>query len=182
MNIYNRGYYRKIAENIECLLRRERNGAAFLESLAVGCKPNSGDLSYFLCEASRSAKHRIGGQAFGDWNAGLYRDGVWVHVTNHEFYIAYAPSPLCDIKRGCQESCAHGNPTPQLFLNGEKVKWISRDELPKSSLSKVDSIARELFVEATDAVLKACARWDEEAEKQRKVRRVERDKIEEAWK
>lgn len=181
MDIYSREYHRKIAEEIAELLEEELGGKAFLDGLLCRFKRDGSEITTLLIAASRTAKHRIGGQAFREWNAGLYRDGVWVHTSDHKFGVGYAPSPLCRVKSGCQDSCAHGDSTPRLYLNDEKVRWIGRDKLPKSALTDVDFTARELFVEAVRAVLKTCDRWDVEFEKRREAREAEQAEIESAW-
>ena len=65
------------------------------------------------------------GGAFRQVNLALIKDGVLLisnHNTDNSCYIRIASKPDAKWHRGCQDSCAHGNPHPKLE---EGASWVT---------------------------------------------------------
>ena len=97
-----------------------------------------------------------GGKAFRDWAMLLKHKGVFIGFRNYDWVIYISSDPQAKWVRGCQDSCAHGDPLPQ---SPDGARLIDFSELPEE--------ARDL-----------CKQWIEEAIKIAKAKIEEKEREE----
>ena len=93
--------------------------------------------SHLICEAARLSKYGLGGAAHRNWVSGLYVNGVYFFAHNHKIEIWVASNPIATPVKGCQDSCANGNPFPS--FSGDE-KWWPYAKIPSSVKERVDII------------------------------------------
>lgn len=55
----------------------------------------------------------IGGSSHRNWYMLARKKGCFIGFHNHEWVVLFSSDPLAKWERGCQNSCAYGDPRPQ---------------------------------------------------------------------
>lgn len=136
--------------------------------------------SHFLCAAGRLTPIGLGGSAFRDWFAGLYRDGVYLHSHAYRPGLWIASNPKAKAIRGCQDSCARGNPAPRL---SDDATWVQvlQDDIPDELKNRILAAATGMAIEGANAILRRASRFQRQLERDARAREGQRETMLAAW-
>jgi hypothetical protein len=105
----------------------------------------------------------IGGASFRHWCMLMRHKGVFIGFDNHDWIVLFSSDPNANFRRGCQNSCANGNPLP-----------IS-DEATLITFGQIPEEAKPLAIRWTQEAIEI-ARTRIEAAEVKKAKRLAEEK------
>lgn len=148
-----------------------------VDRIASGRSPDN-FFANFLCEAKRMSGYGIGGDAFRDWYAGLFKDGVYLFVHNYDPGIMFTENPNTQLTRGCQDSRCNGDAQPK----PKEGEWIHITNSPHPDITKkVLKVAEDLLLISANLIINKCKEFKKENDEIEQAKKEHKDSIVNNW-